>query len=381
MTRFLKDILRQPNELGRVIDHLTGAGRRTLDCAASTVRSARHVYLTGIGSSWHAALSVRPLFQLGGRPVYLQDAAELCHFATIPEDAAIVVISRSGRSVEIVNLLTKARESGATVVGITNSAEGTLAREALVPIVVPVGSDHAISVNTYSCLAATAGALACATVGSFDNALAAALAHTASDVAGVLPRWRGQISESAWPAPDSSYCFLARGGSLGSCHEAGLLWEEGVKSPATAMGTSSFRHGPQEMISKDARFAIWIDRHRMREQDLAVAGDLSLLGASVMLIGQQLPEDGNALVLSLPEVPADWQFMIDVIPAQLAAEHLAQLSGADCDSFRLCSYIVEDDFGLMDEEVRVAKRASGNQAREQGIRGKVEPIEHEEMDS
>ena len=27
------------------------------------------------------------------------------------------------------------------------------------------------------------------------------------------------------------------------------MWEEGVKSPATAMGTGSFRHGPQEMVA------------------------------------------------------------------------------------------------------------------------------------
>src|SRR5215472_8175091 len=180
MTRFLHDILRQPDELARVLDYLCGAGRIVLDAAASTVRRARHVYLTGIGSSWHAALSVQPLFQLGGQPVHVQDAAELCHFATIPENAAFIVISRSGRSLEIVNLLAKARERGATVVGITNSEDGVLARDAQIPIVVPVGSDHAISVNTYSCLAAAAGALARATVGSFDSRLAASLAHAAA---------------------------------------------------------------------------------------------------------------------------------------------------------------------------------------------------------
>jgi fructoselysine-6-P-deglycase FrlB-like protein len=116
------------------------------------------------------------------------------------------------------------------------------------------------------------------------------------------------------------------------------------------------------MVGKNARFAIWIDGQRMREQDLAVARDLRLLGASVMVIGQHLPEDSGALVLSVPEVPPDWQFMVDVVPAQLAAEHLARLSGTDCDSFRLCSYIVEDDYGLMREEVRLAKRAPSSDA-------------------
>ena len=93
----------------------------------------------------------------------------------------------------------------------------------------------------------------------------------------------------------------------------------------------------------------------MRAQDLAVARDLRRLGASVMLIGQELPQDAGDLVFQLPAVPPGWQFLIDIIPAQLAAERLARLSGVDCDSFRLCSYIVEDEYGLLREEAGVQK--------------------------
>jgi hypothetical protein len=56
-------------------------------------------------------------------------------------------------------------------------------------------------------------------------------------------------------------------------------------------------------------------------------------------------------------VYAEWQFMIDIIPAQLAAEYLARLSGVDCDSFRICSYVVEDEYGLIGAEVPVRKDA------------------------
>jgi fructoselysine-6-P-deglycase FrlB-like protein len=145
MTRFLRDILRQPNELLRTIDFLLGAGRSTLDAATTAIRGARHVYLTGIGSSWHAALSAGPLFHLGAHPVYVQDAAELLLFATFPPDSAMVAIARSGRSMEIVNLLAKVRNSGVTVIGITNSADAPLAREGQISIVVPTEMDGAPS--------------------------------------------------------------------------------------------------------------------------------------------------------------------------------------------------------------------------------------------
>jgi glutamine---fructose-6-phosphate transaminase (isomerizing) len=361
MTHFLRDILRQPNELQRTLEHLSGAGRNALDAAAAAVRSARHVYLTGIGSSWHAGLNVSALFQLGARPVYLVDAAELVRFAAIPAESVMIVISRSGRSVEIVQLLGKARESGATVIGITNAADGALAREAQIAMVVPVELDHAISVNTYTTLALAAGILAdsvrrtagngCAT----DAALADSLSRAFAAASRAIPAWQAQIENSAWLALRSTTYFLARGSSLGSAYEARLMWEEGVKSPATAMGTGGFRHGPQEIVGKDVRFGMWIDGAKMREQDLAVARDLRELGARVMLIGQRLPDDAGDLVFQLPEIPSEWQFLIDIIPAQLVAERLARLSGADADTFRLCSFVVEDESGLLPKQASKEK--------------------------
>lgn len=355
MTHFLDDILRQPEELQRALDYLCGAGQNTLQAAAASVRRARHVYLTGIGSSWHAALSVSPLFHQAACPVYMLDAGELLQFATLPSGAVVITISRSGRSIEIVNLLAKARESRATVIGITNSPDGALALEAQVAIVVPTKRDHAISVNTYSTLAAAAGALARSAVGSFDANFAASLRASIAQTEPKMTEWRKQIADSAWFAPGKFTYFLGRGGALGSCHEARLLWEEGAKSPATALGTGSFRHGPQEMVTGDTRFGLWIDPHRMREQDLSVARDLRRLGASVLVIGQDLPDGAADLIFQVPALPVDWQFLIDIVPAQLAAEHLARLRGVDCDSFRLCSYIVDSEFGLMN--AKVAERA------------------------
>src|SRR5947199_10617147 len=371
MTHFLQDILRQPEELQRTIEILTGrneAGRGAVDAATAAIRTARHVYLTGIGSSWHAALNVSVLFHRRAYPVYFADAAELLTVATFPKDSAMILISRSGKSTEIVQLAAKARRAGVNVIGITNAPEGTLAKEAHYAIVVPIAFDHAISVNTYTTLALAAGMLANSVVatpgqnaqrkadssasgcggpqpegrndksGVFqrESELVASLTRAVAEAGRAIPGWQEQIAKSAWPAPRSTSYFLARGSSLGSAYESRLMWEEGVKTPATAMGTGGFRHGPLEVIAKEMRFAMWIDGARMREQDLAVARDLRKLGARVMLIGQKVPEDAADLVFQLPAIQPEWQFLIDIIPAQLVAERLAQLSGVDCDTFRLC---------------------------------------------
>lgn len=353
MTHFLRDILRQPEELRRTLGHLAapaGAGRGALEAATAAVRGARHIYLTGIGSSWHAALNVSMLFHEHAHPVYLHDAAELVAFAEFPKDSAMILISRSGKSTEIVQLAGKAKQAGVNIVGITNVPEGTLAKEAHHAIVVPIKLDHAISVNTYTTLALAAGLLASSVTGSLDSALTASLSQAFAEAGRAIPRWQEQIAKSDWLAPHQTTYFLARGSSLGSAYEARLMWEEGVKTPATAMGTGSFRHGPQEIISKEMRFGIWMDGAQMREQDLALTRDLGKLGARVMLVGQKLPEDAGDLVFQLPAIPAAWQFLIDIIPAQLMAERLAGLSGVDCDTFRLASYVVDDEGGLLPKE-------------------------------
>jgi len=350
MTHLLRDILRQPGELRRTLEHLAvpaAAGRGALDAATAAIRGARHVYLTGIGSSWHAALNVSVLFHQHAYPVYLQDAAELLIFATFPKDSAMIIISRSGKSSEIVQLAAKARQAGVTVIGITNAPEGTLAKEAHTAIVVPIAFDHAISVNTYATLAAATGLLASSVTGSLNSALADSLSRSIDEAGRAIPGWQEQVAKSAWLAPRSTTYFLARGSSLGSAYEARLMWEEGVKTPATAMGTGGFRHGPQEIVARNVRFGMWIDGARMREQDLAVARDLHKLGARVMLIGQKLREDAGDLVFQLPAIPSGWQFLVDIIPTQLVAERLSRLSGVDCDTFRLCAFVVEDEGGLL----------------------------------
>jgi glucosamine--fructose-6-phosphate aminotransferase (isomerizing) len=350
MTHFLQDILRQPVELERALSFLNAEGNPALQEAARLIESAKHVFVTGIGSSWHAALSAATIFYEAGHPVHLVDAAELLHFATIPSGSVLVMLSRTGRSIEIVRLIEKAQRSGAKVIGITNGEDGALALQADVSILLRVTFDHGISVNTYSTLALATGVLAAQVVDIFSHELSAGLIDAMRAAGHRVPQWREQVEQTHWLAPGDSYYFLARGASIGTCNEARLLWEEGVKQPATAMGTGAFRHGPQEIVAPGLRFGIWLDGRRMREEDLSVARDLTRMGAPVALIGQNVPSSSAELVLELPSIPVEWQFLIDFLPAQLLAERMSRLSGADCDSFRFCSYIVEGEGGLLQDQ-------------------------------
>src|SRR5258708_16572863 len=223
MTHFLRDILRQPKELRRTIVFFFGGGRPPLDVAAAAVRADRHVYLTGTGSSWHVSLSAGTLFSLGASPVYMQDAAELLEYAMFPPDATVIVISRSGRSIEIVKLLAKLHESRATVIGITNSADGPLASEAQIPLVIPVEPDHAISVNTYSTLALAAGILASAVGGALDQKLGAVLLAAFEKTESAIGGGGAEVADTPWFAHGGATYLPPRRCSAGGCVEDPLL--------------------------------------------------------------------------------------------------------------------------------------------------------------
>lgn len=347
MTRLLDDILRQPLELSRLLARLTGPQAGLVSEAAALIADARHVYITGIGSSWAASLGVATLFEMGGRPVTQIDASELLHFAVIAPDSVIVALSRSGRSIEITELLPGIKRRGAHLIAITNAMESPLARAADVCIPVETPYDHAVSVNMYSMIALAGAVLAATVTKQWSSALACELGQAFEETAVASSRWRDAMERSAWFSPEAPTYFLARGPSLATCHEARLLWEEAAKLPATAMSTGAFRHGPQEMIRSGVRFGMWIDPARMREPDLNVADDLRCLGCSVMLVGQNLGQYKADLTLELPCTPPDWQFIIDMIPPQLGAERLARLRGVDCDTLRLCPFIVEDESRLI----------------------------------
>ncbi|HZO89087.1 MAG TPA: SIS domain-containing protein [Chthonomonadaceae bacterium] len=346
MTELLKDILREPEELAKSLAYTVGPGRAALQEAAQIVNAADLIYITGIGSSWHAGMAVLWLFQARGRPAVFVDASELLHFGALAPNAALILLSRSGKSVEVVGLIEKVKRAGTKLIAVTNTPESPLAQSADVTLRLEAAFDHNVSITMYSALTLVGGLLACAALGELDAGLTGALGMTLMDMPEVIAEWQSQIAESDWFASDAPTYFLARGGSLASAHEARLLWEEAAKAPASALTTGGFRHGPQEMLEPGTRIGLWLDAQRLRAQDLALAADLRAAGAKVMLIGQELPTGAGDLTFQLPFLPAAWQFLLDIVPAQLAAERLARLRGVDCDSFRLCPYIVDSEGGL-----------------------------------
>ena len=346
-SRLYQDILKQPKQLAMSLSHLLGAGKPALDEAAEILRRPGPLFISGIGASWHAGMAMQAEMLACGRPALLTDASELLHFGRLPHAATVVMLSRSGQSTELVQLVRKCRAESMTIISVTNQPKSPLALGSDIVLHTSTDFDHAVSISTYSAVAMAGVLLARQANGHSIETAQDELSQPLAEAAQAIPEWRRTIEGSDWLPDGGGFTyFLARGASLASCHEARLLWEEAAKRPATALTSGGFRHGPQEIVRQGMRVAIWIDPERMRSQDHELARDLKKLGTRVLLIGQRLEESDGDCVLNLPSVPAHWQFLIDIMPIQIAAERLAAVLGEDPDSFRLCSYIVEDEGGL-----------------------------------
>ncbi len=108
--RMMRDIRDQPESLKQVLDHQFGRGAHALEQAADTIRSVPTIIVTGMGASLYGAMPLAYQLNSIGRACQVVEAGELLHFGgDLPRGALVIIVSRSGETVEAVNLLPKPR--------------------------------------------------------------------------------------------------------------------------------------------------------------------------------------------------------------------------------------------------------------------------------
>lgn len=347
MTKYFEDILKQPDQLQRSMKYTLSEGWAEVENAIRLIRPAKTIYISSIGASWNAGLAIQATFNEAGIPTQLCDSSEFLHFTNIPEQVVVILLSRSGQSVEVVNAMSKCRAAGAKIISITNSAKSPLGRQSDVCLLTHVDFDHSISVNTYTSIILTGQLLASAFMESFSKIdISESLEKAFQQVSLEIPRWKEIIGNSDWLDKDYSSYFLARGGNLASAYESMLIWQEGAKQPASAMTTGAFRHGPQEILINRINIGIWIDNQVARDYDFKLINDIHAQEVKILTIGNKLPKDLKGLKIEIPEIISTFQPVINIIPMQLAVDRFASIKGEDCDGFRFCNFVVEHEGGL-----------------------------------
>ena len=346
--KVLADIKRQPKELIKSLEYQLSEGQGAFAKAAALLESPGRLLIVGIGASHHAGLALKYIFEHHQINCQVIDASELLYFYSLEKGDTLLLLSRSGKSIEIVKSAQKANTTGANIISITNDLDSPLAQLSDIALPIHADFDHNISITMYTGIILVGALLATQLRDTtlFKNT-AATFKKVLQTIDLQLAQWQKEITNHTWINTSAYTQFLARGSSFGSAKGAELLWQEAAKSVAGAMPTGSFIHGPQEILKKPLRFCIWLDHEHGRAYDLQLINDLLQLKQEVMVIGHQIPQINGVLSIDLPYIAAPFQAIIDVIPVQLAAVLYADKIGEDASSFLYCNYIVQAEGGIL----------------------------------
>lgn len=315
--RLLEDIRNQPESLRSVLRYQLGEGRAALEAAGARVKDAERLVVTGMGASLFASMPLA--YELPGCQIV--ETSDLLHYRKeICREATVVVVSRSGESVEAIKLLPVLKRLGAKVIGVTNEPASTLARESDVAVLVNSGRDEMVALQSY-----TGTMLALLLLVAPDAEVETAIARVEETIAACE-------TAAVWPLERTVY-VLARGPSLASAHEGALLFHETAKFPAIAMEAGSFRHGPLEVVDGEFRAILFAGQPATLHLDLHLADDLQTLGGQVQLI-------------SVKDVPQRFIPVVEIVPVQFFAMRLAQSRGIRPGEFRYLTQVTQSETGL-----------------------------------
>ena len=246
LTHMAAEIRETPDAVARLLDReggaLVAAGRRLAALGPPVVITCAR------GSSDNAAAYFKYLCEiLVGVPVSSigPSVASLYRAPLRLKGAAVVAVSQSGQSPDIVALQAAAKAAGAFSVAVVNDAASPLAAGADAVVPLHAGPERSVAA-TKSCLASAVALAALVAAWAGDDALAAAVrrlpdalrAATQADWARAVP---------ALERAGSAYT-VGRGPALPIAAEAALKLKETAMLHAEAFSGAEVMHGPLQLL-------------------------------------------------------------------------------------------------------------------------------------
>ncbi|MGA7414475.1 MAG: SIS domain-containing protein [Bryobacteraceae bacterium] len=348
-TPLFENILAQPTALQVVGVYQFGPGLPAILRSAELLRNSKRIVLTGMGASLFACIPMRYALSAKGISVSVAETAELLHFlnAELGRDTAVILVSRSGESVETVKLLDLLDHRHYPTVGVLNVPGSTLAARTTEHILLNSPADQLVAVQTYIATAVTLLLLTAAYLDEFDQAK--------SDLAATVAHLTGWIEECI-AASHASQAFtdlttplyiLSRGPGLASVDEGVLLMHEVAKTPATGMSIAQFRHGFVEAADDRIRAVVIGTQSVTAAIDHQFAVDMTKMGAAVRWIGPLESDSSLQTLGTWPEtVPARFASVFEAVPLQLLAYRTAESRGLTPGLFRWASTVTGSESGF-----------------------------------
>jgi glucosamine--fructose-6-phosphate aminotransferase (isomerizing) len=309
-----------------------------LKAVAAHFRTVERVFLSGIGTSWHACLVGELLLSRIGRLGHRVRAFHSFEFKNYWADpdpkTGVIVVSHRGTKRFSFEALEKVKAAGAAAITITGRGSGDRLKIADYTLITVEQESSAAHTVSYTTALALLAALA-AELGEDGDALAA-LEAIPDQMAYLL----GQESweELATRFSDRRrYYFIGGGPNTATAYEAALKMNEANYSSAVGLNCEQILHGPWAAL--EASDLVWLiaPPGPAYERCLALAGVAKEIGTPVVGIVQEGDRDLSALcatTITLPAIPELLTPILSVVPLQLFTYHLALARGCNPDTMR-----------------------------------------------
>ncbi len=338
--RYFHDLMSQPDALQRTLDWLQAPSRWRDAQALARSRAWKRVVLTGMGSSFHALHPLNlSLIGAGFTPV-MMETSELIHHGMplCDADTLVVAVSQSGGSAEILRYLEL--NEHATVLAVTNTADGRLAQKADYALLTQAGVEFSVSCKTYVCAQLALQWLSSLLTGAPQADLPRRLAPLADLVAAYLRNWPSHTDALArWLTGVSHLFLVGRGASLAAVGTGALIIKESARMHAEGLSSAAFRHGPLEMMRADMCVAIFAGAPGTRALNMRLAQELRGRGTLCDVIGVSAEHPS----LRLPETDVLAAPILEILPAQMMSLALASLAGREAGVFEAARKITDTE--------------------------------------
>jgi glucosamine--fructose-6-phosphate aminotransferase (isomerizing) len=342
-TRLWHEIHEQPAVLTRLLDREQAT---VADLAAEIQRrQIDHVLIAARGTSDNAARYAQYLLGAHNRlPVGLATPSLFTIYQRPPRfgNALIMGISQSGKSPDIVAVITEAKRQGALTAALTNRPDSDLGQAADHLIPLHAGEEESVAATkTYSAELAAVAMLSSA-LGDGQQ--------MAQDLAR-LPDWVAQALAHPNPieAAAERYCYMrhcvviGRGYNYCTAFEMALKIKELTYTIVQPYSSADFMHGPLAIIDPGFPVFVIAPSGVMMDDMRAFCAVARERGAELTVISDH-PEMLAAArtPLALPSGMPEWLSpIVAILPGQLFAAHLAHSRGYDPDHPRALHKVTE----------------------------------------
>ena len=354
-----KEIFEQPRAvrdtlLGRISQETGKVFLDEMDITEEEFRNFREVKIVACGTSWHAALAGKFMIErLAQIPVEVDYGSEFRYRdPIINKNTLVIAISQSGETADTLAAQREARLKGAKILAICNVVGSMLTREANGTIYTHAGPEIGVASTKAFTGQLTALVLTALYLAQVRGKLTPALAQTMMQELTRIPH---KIETILQRDPDveelakkffrhSDFLYLGRGIHYPIALEGALKLKEISYIHAEGYPAGEMKHGPNALIdenlpvvviaTRDEADAASMTRYEKTVSNLQEVKARDGIVITVVTEGDRLARGSSDHAIEIPTAPELLSPILEIIPLQLLAYHIAVRRGCDVDQPR-----------------------------------------------